>query len=91
MPLPEHRLATFQGLLVSMSGLSAREKQRLGDVIAQGGGRTSGELNKHCTHLVCKTATGDKWKCAPGCLSPTHHPSVISGAMMPAGLLPAAA
>ncbi len=67
MPLPEHKLPTFQGLLVSMSGLSGREKARLADVIEKGGGRSSGELNKHCTHLVCKTATGDKWKCArPG-------------------------
>ena len=64
MPLPEHKLATFQGLLISISGLSGREKGRLADVIARGGGSTSGELNKHCTHLVCKTATGDKWKCA---------------------------
>jgi hypothetical protein len=63
-PWKEHKLPPFQGLLVSMSGLARREKARLAEVLARGGGRTSGELNKNCTHLVCKTASGDKHKCA---------------------------
>ena len=60
--MKEHKLPPFQGLLVSMSGLARREKARLAEVVARGGGKTSGELNKNCTHLVCKTASGDKHK-----------------------------
>ena len=63
-PLEKHRLKAFQGLTISLSGLTVHEKRAYGNLITSHGGVNSPELTKGCSHLVCKTATGEKYKCA---------------------------
>ncbi|XP_022896632.1 DNA topoisomerase 2-binding protein 1 isoform X2 [Olea europaea var. sylvestris] len=64
VPQESYRVLPFSGLTICVSGIPADERRQMEKLVVQNGGKYSAELTKRCTHLICLTPEGDKYKVA---------------------------
>lgn len=57
-----YQLRPFTGLLICVTGLPQEERDKCEYTVKALGGTYSKDLFRHCTHLLCKQPTGDKYK-----------------------------
>lgn len=58
---PAHVVLPLSGMIVCSSGFQPEEKQQISNATKQLGAVYSKSLTAECTHLICKTTSGDKY------------------------------
>ncbi|KAL9449738.1 hypothetical protein AB3S75_011629 [Citrus x aurantiifolia] len=64
VPQESYKVLPFSGLMICVTRIPADERKEMEKLIVQNGGKYSPELTKKCTHLICDTPEGDKFKVA---------------------------
>lgn len=64
VPQESYKVLPFSGLMICVTRIPADERKEMEKLIVQNGGKYSPELTKKCTHLICDTPEGDKYKVA---------------------------
>lgn len=64
VPQESYKVLPFSGLMICVTRIPADDRKEMEKLIVQNGGKYSPELTKKCTHLICDTPEGDKYKVA---------------------------
>ncbi|XP_060217466.1 uncharacterized protein LOC132644845 isoform X1 [Lycium barbarum] len=64
VPQDSFKVLPFSGLTICVTRIPGDERKEMEKIILQNGGKYSPELTKKCSHLICDTPEGDKYKVA---------------------------
>jgi len=71
----QYGVGVCYGLKVCLSGFSTQDKAKLAALVQKEGGLHSASLTKQCTHLICASSEGEKYRFAQkhgiACVGPT--------------------